>query len=157
MSDTFADYLFYASLLFFGFVAGDIAAYTAASYFESIFKEKFCKYQWIVKKCEISMSFFNKYGALSVFLTRFALLGLGAPVNYISGLSKFSFKKFLISAASGEFLYAAIYTYIGFVFKDSWIYIFDVIVEFSVTIILFLVALFAIYKFTLVPPDTYLH
>lgn len=146
LSGTFTDYVFFITLIFLSFVAGDIAAYKTASYFERIFTDKFCKYDLILKKCEASKDFLNKYGALSVFLSRFVLLGLGAPLNYISGFSKYPFRKFLISAASGEFLYAVIYISIGFVFKDTWIYIFEIIVDFSFTGILFLASLFALYQ-----------
>ena len=146
LSGTLTDYVFFVALIFLGLVTGDIAAYTTASHFEKIFTEKLCKYDFYVKKCESSKNFFNNYGTLSVFLSRFVVLGLGAPVNYIAGFSKYSLKRFFISAASGEFLYAVIYTYIGFAFKDSWVSIFDVIVEFSFTGILFLAALFALYQ-----------
>lgn len=145
-SGNFEDYVFFVTLIFLCFVAGDIAAYKTASYFERLFTDKLCKYDSYVKKCKDSKDFLNRYGALSVFLSRFAILGLGAPLNYISGFSKYPFKKFLIFAASGELLYAVIYVYIGFAFKDSWVYIFDIIVEFSFTGILFLASLFAMYR-----------
>jgi membrane-associated protein len=137
-SNTFADYIFFVTLIFTGLVIGDIAAYTTASYFETGFIKKLRKYDWYTKTYEHSERFFNKYGALSVFLTRFLLIGLGAPINYLSGLSKYPFRKFLISAVSGEFLYAAIYAYIGFSFKDSWFSIFAVIIKFSFILILIL-------------------
>lgn len=145
LSGTVTDYVFVITLIFLILLAGDIAAYKTASYFESTFTEKLCKYNSYTKKCEASKVFLNKYGALGVFLSRFLLLGLGAPVNYVSGLSKYPLKKFIIWTASGEFLYAAIYAYIGFVFKDSWIFLYDVIVEFSIIGILLLAALFALF------------
>ncbi len=141
MSAEFADYVFFVLLIFSGLIIGDIAAYTLALYFQIGFTEKMCRYDWYRKSCERGESFFNKYGALSVFLTRFLFLGLGAPVNYLSGFSKYPFRKFIISAASGEFLYAVIYSYIGFVFKDSWYPIFDMALDFSFAIILILAAL----------------
>jgi len=145
-SVTFADYFFFVSLIFFGLVIGDIVAYKAGSYFEKVFTEKLCIYNRIRKKCDSSKDIFNKYGGLSVFLSRFFFLGLGAPVNYISGFSKYSFRKFLILTASGELLYAAIYMYIGFIFRDSWVFLLDTIFDFSLTIILFLASLYAIYR-----------
>lgn len=96
------------------------------------------------KTYELSESFFNKYGALSVFLSRFLLLGLGAPVNYLSGFSKYSFRKFLISAIPGELLYAVIYTYIGFAFRESSLSILDVIIDFSLIVILILTGMLAL-------------
>jgi membrane-associated protein len=145
-SGTFTDYAFFVTLIFMGFLTGDIAAYKTASYFEETFTKKLCKYDSYNKKCNAGKNFLNKYGGMSIFLSRFVLLGLGAPVNYVSGFGKYPIKRFLIWTASGEFLYAAIYTYIGFAFKDSWIFLFDVIVEFSTTGILLLATLFALYK-----------
>ena len=55
-------------------------------------------------------------------------------------------RDFLSRLHQVSFLYAVIYTYIGFAFKDSWVSIFDVIVEFSFTGILFMAALFALYQ-----------
>jgi len=144
MSVEFPDYVFFVTLIFFGLVIGDIASYTIASFFNKGFSEKLCKYEWYTKKYEISEGFFNNYGALSVFLTRFLFLGLGAPVNYLCGFSKYPFRKFLISATSGELLYAIIYVYIGFAFKDSWVSIFDLAVDFSLTIVLILAGSLAI-------------
>lgn len=143
LSGTIEDYFFIVTLIFFGLVVGDIAAYSTASHFEKIFTEKLRKYEKIEKKYESGKDLFNKYGALGIFLSRFVLLGFGAPLNYISGFSKYSFGKFLAYSASGEFLYTSIYAYIGFVFKDSWVSLFDMIIEFPYIILLILLAVFA--------------
>ena len=146
MSGTIEDYFFNITLIFFGLVAGDIAAYVTASHFEKVFTEKLHKYEKIEKKYESGKDLFNKYGALGIFLSRFVLLGFGAPLNYISGFSKYSFGKFLAYSASGEFLYVSIYAYIDFVFKDSWVSLFDMIIEFPYLILLILLTVFAFYQ-----------
>jgi membrane protein DedA with SNARE-associated domain len=114
--------------------------------FEKVFNQKVCKYGRIRNKCDKSRDLFNKYGGVSVFLSRFFFPGFGAPVNYISGFSKYSFRKFLVLSASGELMYALIYTSIGFIFRDSWVFLLDTIFDLSLTIILFLCALFAGYR-----------
>jgi membrane-associated protein len=146
LSGTIEDYFFSVSLIFFGLVVGDIAAYFTASHFEKVFTEKLHKYKKIENKYESGKHIFNKYGAVGIFLGRFVLLGSGAPLNYISGFSKYSFRKFLVYSASGEFLYVSIYAYIGFVFKDSWVALFDMIIEFPYLILLILLAVFALYQ-----------
>jgi membrane protein DedA with SNARE-associated domain len=146
LSGTIEDYFFNVSLIFFGLVVGDITAYSTASHFERFFTKKLCKYQKIEKKFESGKYLFNKYGVWGIFLGRFLLLGFGAPLNYFSGLSKFSFRKFLAYSASGEFLYVSIYAYIGFVFKDSWVSLFDLIIEFPYLILLILLTIFALYR-----------
>ncbi len=138
VSGEITDYFFFVILVFLGLVIGDISAYTAASYLETGFIKKLRKHDWYTKTYELSESFFNRYGALSVFLSRFLLLGLGAPVNYLSGFSKYSFRKFLISAVTGELLYAGLYTYIGFAFRESSFSILDAIIDFSLIAILIL-------------------
>jgi len=146
LSGTTQDYFFSVSLIFFALVLGDIAAYSTASHFEKFFTQKLCKYKKIEKKLESGKDLFNKYGALGIFLGRVVLLGCGAPLNYISGFSKYSFRKFLAYSASGEILYVSIYAYIGFLFKDSWVSLYDLIVEFPYIILLILLAVFASYQ-----------
>ena len=145
ISDKFTDYTFFVILIFFGLIIGDITAYTLASYFEIGFTKKLYKYDWYKKTYELGEDFFNRYGALGIFLTRFLQFGLGALVNYLSGLSKYSFKKFLVCAASGEFLYAAIYTYIGFIFKNAQVSSLNEIIDFSFSIILILAGLLTLF------------
>jgi membrane protein DedA with SNARE-associated domain len=125
---------------------GDIAAYFTASHFGKMFTKKLHKYKKIEKKYESGKDLFHKYGVWGIFLSRFVLLGLGAPLNYISGVSNYSFRKFLVYSASGEFLYVSIFAYIGFVFKDSWVSLYDLIVEFPYLILLMLLAIYAYYQ-----------
>jgi membrane protein DedA with SNARE-associated domain len=146
LSGTIDEYFFSIALIFFGLVLGDIAAYATASHFENVFTEKLSKYEKIEKKFESGKDLFNKYGVWGIFLSRFVLLGFGAPLNYVSGFSKYSFRKFFAYSASGEFLYVSIYAYIGFVFKDSWVSLFDLISEFPYLILLILLAVFAFYQ-----------
>ncbi|MDP3103121.1 MAG: VTT domain-containing protein [Candidatus Methanoperedens sp.] len=146
LSGTIEDYFFIVFLIFFGLVVGDIAAYFTASHFEKVFTEKMYRHKKIEKKYEYGKDLFNKYGVWGIFLSRFLLLGLGAPLNYISGFSKYSFRKFLAYSASGELLYVSIYTYIGFVFKDSWVSLFDMIIEFPYILLLILLAIFSFYQ-----------
>jgi membrane protein DedA with SNARE-associated domain len=68
LSGTIGDYFFMVSLIFFGLVIGDIAAYFTASHFEKIFTKKLRKYQKIETKYENGKNLFNKYGAWGLFL-----------------------------------------------------------------------------------------
>ena len=146
MSATFSDYVIVVIIVFLGFIIGDIVAFKAGSYFENKLTDRFCNNKRYMKKCNASQDFFDKYGMASIFWTRFLLLPLAAPINYISGFSKYPFRKFLISASSGELLYSAIYASIGFAFKDSWVYLYEMMADFSFTIILFVATVFALYK-----------
>ncbi|MDD1744948.1 MAG: hypothetical protein LUQ20_03945 [Candidatus Methanoperedens sp.] len=59
LSGTIEDYFFIVTLIFFGLVVGDIAAYFTASHFEKIFTEKLHKYEKIEKKYESGKDLFN--------------------------------------------------------------------------------------------------
>lgn len=146
LSVTIGDYFFIVSLIFLGLIVGDIAVYFIASHFEKIFTKKLHTFEKIEQKYDNGKDLFNKYGAWGLFLSRFVLLGFGAPLNYISGFSKYSFRKFLAYSASGELLYVLIFGYIGFVFKDSWVSLYDLIVEFPYLILLILLAIYAYYQ-----------
>ncbi len=143
---TIQDYLFSVILIFCGLITGDSATYLTASHFEKFFIEQLGKHENIEKKYGSGKDIFNKYGGTVIFLSRFMLLGLGAPLNYISGFSKYSFSKFLAYSASGELLYTSIYAYIGFAFKDSWISLYDVIIEFPYFILLIFLTAVAFYR-----------
>jgi membrane protein DedA with SNARE-associated domain len=146
MSATFSDYVLVVIIVFLGFIIGDIAAYATGSYFEKKLTKRFCNNERYIKQCNASQAFFDKYGIASIFWTRFLILAFAATINYISGLSKYPFRKFLVAASLGELLYSAIYAYIGFAFKDSWVYLYEMMADFSFTIILFVAAFFALYK-----------
>ena len=71
----------------------------------------------IMKSTEL---FMDRHGAMCVFLTRWLITPLGVPVNFIAGIHKYSFKKFLLWAAFGELLWAGAYIYLGYYFGANW-------------------------------------
>lgn len=74
-------------------------------------------------------SFLNKWGSWFIFLTRWLLTPLGIPVNFMAGIGKFPFKKFLFLVIAGELIWAFLYIYIGYLFGANWITILDYIYE----------------------------
>lgn len=64
--------------------------------------------------------FLDRWGIWCIFLTRWLLTPLAVPVNLVAGLSKYSFKKFLLIAIMGESLWAGIYIYLGYLFGANW-------------------------------------
>lgn len=65
-------------------------------------------------------SFMDRHGAMCVFLTRWLITPLGVPVNFIAGIHKYSFKKFLFWAIAGELLWSGLYIYLGYYFGANW-------------------------------------
>jgi len=64
-------------------------------------------------------AYFDKYGKITVFFTRFPLSALGPLVNISAGTSKFNYKVFLVYAFLGEFLWVSFNLGIGYWFGDS--------------------------------------
>ncbi len=135
-SSSHIHYLFYVTIIFIGAIFGDCATYALASRFRSGFSNRFFKKGWYAKTNEFGTAFFNKYGTLSVFLSRFVFLTLSAPLNYLSGFERYPLRKFVIAAATGELIYAMIYTYIGFVFRGSGLSIYAMLIDFSIIMLL---------------------
>jgi membrane protein DedA with SNARE-associated domain len=65
-------------------------------------------------------SFFQRWGGLSVFLTRFLITGIAAPVNVIAGMGTISFRTFLIYDVSGEAIWVFGYGGLGYLFGSQW-------------------------------------
>ncbi len=63
---------------------------------------------------------FQRWGGLSVLLTRFLITGIAVPVNLIAGTSNFSFKQFLLYDLSGEAIWVFGYGGLGYLFGTQW-------------------------------------
>jgi membrane protein DedA with SNARE-associated domain len=126
-------------------IAGDIIAYEFARRF-SFLREKLQKYRFYAKGEAKARILLKKYEFFSVFITRFFLTGLCAPISYISGFEKLSRKKYLLAVVSGEILNAIIYTLLGYAFKLAWNNLVEVLENFiaAITILAIVAILFAI-------------
>jgi membrane-associated protein len=67
-----------------------------------------------------SRYYLEKYGQTSLLITRFLVSGLGPPMNILSGLTGYSFRRFLIAIVPGEFLWTGFNLGMGYWFGDSW-------------------------------------
>ena len=76
----------------------------------------------------------------------FCIAWIRRPIKLRIRIQQILFRKFLAYSASGEFLYVSIFGYIGFVFKDSWVSLYDMIIEFPYIILLILLAIYAFYQ-----------
>ena len=63
---------------------------------------------------------FERWGGLTVFLTRFLLTPLALPVNLIAGGAHYTLWRFLGSVVSGELLWVLIFSGLGYAFADRW-------------------------------------
>ncbi|MDA3855318.1 MAG: VTT domain-containing protein [Candidatus Woesearchaeota archaeon] len=140
-------YLFLIILIIIIFtITGDIFAYKIGEKYGSKLLEKYKHKKFISKNYNKSEKAMSKYGSSSIFFTRFLITGLGPAMNYIAGLNKFDFKKFIIFIIFGEILYATIFASLGFFFKETWGELLTLISDFSLLIFLLLIGFFVTRK-----------
>ncbi len=65
-------------------------------------------------------STFDRWGGMSVLLTRFLITGLAVPVNLIAGTSAFPFRKFFLYDLFGETIWVLGYGGLGYLFGTQW-------------------------------------
>lgn len=63
---------------------------------------------------------FNRWGGMSVLLTRFLITGIAVPVNLIAGTSKFPFRRFFLYDLLGESIWIFGYGGLGYLFGSQW-------------------------------------
>jgi membrane protein DedA with SNARE-associated domain len=70
-------------------------------------------------KVEQAEAHFGKWGGWGIFFTRWLLTPLGPIVNLVSGFAGYSWLRFLIWDAVGEFLWVSLYVMTGNVFSHQ--------------------------------------
>lgn len=97
-------------------VLGDSLSYAMGFYAREMILRRFQgSAPW--SQAEIS---FNRWGGMSVFLTRFLITGIAVPVNLIAGTSKFPFRQFLLFDLLGETVWIFGYGGLGYLFGTQW-------------------------------------
>ena len=108
-------------------VLGDGLSYSMGYYAgESILRRFSSSPQW--NQAEKS---FQKWGGMSIFLTRFLITGIAVPVNLLAGTGKFPFKRFLMYALVGEAIWVFGYGGLGYLFGTHWEVVSDFISNFG--------------------------
>jgi membrane protein DedA with SNARE-associated domain len=97
-------------------VLGDSLGYAMGYYARGGVQRRFgSSDKWI--KAE---GFFNRWGGMSVFWTRFLITGIAVPVNLIAGTSTYSYRRFLIYDLFGEAIWIFGYGGLGYLFGTQW-------------------------------------
>jgi membrane protein DedA with SNARE-associated domain len=97
-------------------VLGDCLSYAMGYYAREPVLRRFQQSEnW--SRAEVS---FNRWGGLSIFLTRFLITGIAVPVNLIAGTSRFRFRRFFIFDLLGEAIWIFGYGGLGYVFGSQW-------------------------------------
>lgn len=74
---------------------------------------------------------FQRWGGMSVFLTRFLVTGIAVPVNLLAGTGSFPFKRFLMYDVLGEAIWIFGYGGLGYLFGTQWELVSDFISNFG--------------------------
>ena len=67
-----------------------------------------------------AQDFFQRWGGMSVFLSRFLVTGLAVPVNLISGGGGLTFRRFFFYDLTGEAIWIFGYGGLGYLFGTQW-------------------------------------
>jgi membrane protein DedA with SNARE-associated domain len=66
-----------------------------------------------------SQAFMHKWGGSSVFFSCWLVAPLGPYVNYVSGLTSFSWPRFALWGMAGEVVWVGLYVGLGYLFADN--------------------------------------
>ena len=66
-----------------------------------------------------SEAFMHRWGGSSVFFSCWLVAPLGPYINYVSGLSRFSWPRFALWGAAGEVVWVGGYVGLGYLFADN--------------------------------------
>ena len=77
---------------------------------------------WLGKSAQWGRAerFFQRWGGMSVFLTRFLITGIASPVNIMAGMGNISFRTFLFYDISCEAIWLFGYGGLGYLFGSQW-------------------------------------
>lgn len=108
-------------------VLGDCLSYSMGYYAREPVLHRFsASTQWT--QAENS---FQRWGGMSVFLTRFLVTGIAVPVNLIAGTGSFPFRQFLLYDVIGEVIWIFGYGGLGYLFGTQWEVVSDFISNFG--------------------------
>jgi membrane protein DedA with SNARE-associated domain len=97
-------------------VLGDCLSYAMGFYArEPILRRFHGSDKWI--QAENS---FQRWGGMSILLTRFLITAIAVPVNLIAGTGNFPFRRFLVYDLAGEAIWIFGYGGLGYLFGIQW-------------------------------------
>jgi membrane protein DedA with SNARE-associated domain len=146
MATDFPSLVLVILVAFLAVIIGDVIAYEIARRYSKNITTWLRKFSFFSASEPRARRLLISYGFYIVFFTRFFLVNLCAPISYISGLERFSRKKFLFAVFTGEFLYVVIYSSIGFLFGEIFNDTISLVNEIAIGLV-FLVLIFSLVKF----------
>lgn len=111
-------------------VAGDICGY-ALGYFGGAWLHARMRHSGLGKKIEKAEGFIDKWGGPGVFLSRWLVAPVGPTLNYVAGIGRFGWKRFMAWDMIGEAIWVSLYCGIGMLFSTSALALVDMIASAS--------------------------
>jgi len=124
------DFWAVALTAYFSAVAGDISGFTIG-YRGGAWLKPRLGHAAIATKISRAEALMEKWGGIGVFLSRWLVAPLGPTVNYVSGLGRFSWRRFMLWDLLGEVVWVSAYITIGTVFSASALALVDMIASAS--------------------------
>ncbi|MBV8694841.1 MAG: VTT domain-containing protein [Ktedonobacteraceae bacterium] len=90
---------------------------------------------------ERGRAYFRRKTAWAIFITRFLIVALGGPINFLAGIERYPYSRFLCWDVSGQILGAIIPLGLGYLFAASWEEVAAIFGTFSGFFLVLLVAL----------------
>lgn len=108
-------------------VLGDSLSYSMGYYARESILDRFrASKQWAQAE-----NFFQNWGGMSIFLTRFLITGIAVPVNLLAGTGSYPFRRFLVYDLVGEAFWVFGYGGLGYLFGTQWEVVSDFISNFG--------------------------
>ena len=86
-------------------------------------------------------AYFRSKTAWAIFISRFFIVALGGPINFLAGIEQYPFRNFLLWDVCGQILGAAIPLSLGYIFAESWEEVAGILGAFSGLFLAFLTAI----------------
>lgn len=125
-------------------IIGDISAYELARKLSSRLRKKLVKFSFFEKNEPRARNMLSRHKFPIVFFTRFMFISLCSTVSYVSGFEKINRKKFYLAVFGGEFLFALIYSVIGYALGETFNTLISAINYAAIAIILFALLVYLI-------------
>lgn len=108
-----------AAAAFCGAIIGDNLGYWIARSCDARLSAFLAKRPKRAALREKSEAYMDRWGGSSVFFSCWLVAPLGPYINYVSGLSRFSWPRFAAWGAAGEVVWVGLYVGLGYLFADN--------------------------------------
>lgn len=99
-----------------GYFIGRLVGTPLLAWFERQKRFRFITPQAI----ERGRDYFRRRTAWAIFLTRFLIVALGGPINFLAGIDVYPYPRFLFWDISGQLLSVLLSLGLGYIFAVSW-------------------------------------